>query len=41
MRRIIHKGNVSLWLGLVVGILYGAVARLLFTNNGFGRFSSL
>jgi hypothetical protein len=31
--RIIHKGNASLWLGLAVGILYGAGARLAVTHE--------
>jgi hypothetical protein len=37
MRRIIHAGNVSLWLGLVAGILYGAGARLVFTYALFNE----
>lgn len=35
--RIIHKGNASLWLGLAVGILYGAGARLVFTYKPFNE----
>ncbi len=33
--KIIHKGNISLWLGLAVGVVYGVVARLVFTYNRF------
>src|ERR1700730_2973089 len=35
MRRIVHAGNVSLWLGLAVGIVYGAGARFVFTYRRF------
>jgi hypothetical protein len=35
MRKIIHQGNVSLWLGLAVGVLYGVAARFLFTHQTF------
>ena len=33
--RFFHKGNFSIWLGLVIGILYGAAVRLIFTHSRF------
>ena len=33
MNRIIRKENVSLWLGLAAGVLYGITARLVFTYH--------
>jgi hypothetical protein len=34
---VFHKGNFSLWLGLAVGIVYGAVARIVFTYAKFNE----
>lgn len=35
MTKILHRGNVSLWLGLAAGILYGVAARVVFTYHRF------
>ena len=35
MSKILHKGNVSLWIGLAVGLLYGVATRLLFAHGPF------
>src|ERR1044071_499625 len=41
MERITHKTNASIWFGLAAGILYGALARIVFTYNRLQDYWSL
>src|SRR6266550_7518911 len=35
MTKLLNKSNLSLWIGLAVGVLYGVTARLLVAHRPF------
>lgn len=37
MRKLLHGGNVTHWVGLAVGIVYGLAARFAFTHDRFAE----
>jgi len=38
MPRIIHRGNLSVWIGLAAGVVYGVVARLIVASARLGDY---
>jgi hypothetical protein len=41
MIKILHKGNLSVWIGLAVGVIYGVAARLLFAHGQFSDYFAI
>lgn len=35
MTKVLNRSNLSLWIGLAAGVLYGVTARLLFAHGPF------